>query len=201
MANVMAEAIDLFDETADEPKAWYRLSKLNATTGRKTIESAPAFAAFRAYCTMGSTRSIRLVARALGKSAQLIARWSSHWNWQERVRAYDNFVSEQETAAFILERRSMARRQAQLGVLGQNIAATGLVQIQEQLQAAGQKRPLKVHEIARLLEVSSRLERLNRGEHDPDAVASIVVHIERQKEPRWKSAGCDADDAEKSFDA
>jgi hypothetical protein len=195
------EVIDLFDETADEGRAWYRQIKVNPTTGQKTMESAPAFAAFRAYCTMNSGRSLRLVARALGKSAQLLARWSVAWNWQERVRAYDNFVSENETAAFILERRAMARRQAQLGVLGQNIAATGLVQIQEQLQAAGQQRPLKIHEIARLLEVSSRLERLYRGEHDPDAVASIVVHIERQKEPRWKSAGCDADDDEKSFDA
>jgi hypothetical protein len=196
MAGVMEIGLDLFEETADQERAWYRKVKVNTSTGKRTMESTPAFAAFRAYAVMGSIRSLRLVARALGKSQQLLSRWSVAWNWQERIRAYDDFASEQETAAFIQERRSMARRQAQLGVLGQNIAATGLMAIQTQLQAEAGQRPLKVHEIARLLDVSAKLERINRGENDEDQVAKIVVHIERRQQPRYMTEG-----DEEKFDA
>ena len=35
--------------------------------------------------TWGWTRSGEAVARKLGKSAQLIARWSAKWDWVERV--------------------------------------------------------------------------------------------------------------------
>ena len=59
-------------------------------------------------------------------------------------------------------------------------------------------RPRPLHELARLLEVSAKLERLNRGEFDPDQATSIVVHIERRSEPRYKTAGwADADDGKK----
>jgi hypothetical protein len=184
----MPEPIDLFNETADDPKPFHRQIRLNNTTGHKTIESAPAFEAFWAYCIAGSSRSLRLVAQGLGKSAQLLARWSVRWNWQERTRAFDNAAAEQENTAFILERKSMARRQAQGALLGQNIALTSLMAIQEQLQEKGKQRGLNVHECARLFEVCSRIERINRGEYDENAVASIVVHIERQAKPRYADA-------------
>jgi hypothetical protein len=193
----MDNALDLFDdESADQERPWARKHKLNTSTGKKTIESTPAFAAFRAYCIMGSKRSLRLVARGLGKSQQLLSRWSVAWSWQERVRAYDDFAAVEETAAFIQERRSMARRQAQLGVLGQNIAATSLLAIQEQLKVAGQQRPLKVHEVMRLLDVSAKLERISRGENDEDQVAQIIVHIEKRQQPRYMDP-----DAEEKFGA
>jgi len=186
---------DLFDETAsDKPLAWHRTSAIDPATGKKTIESKPAHDAFRIYCQQQGRRSLRNVAQELHKSVTLLGRWSVRWNWQERVRAYDHFVDEVETVAFLSERKAMAKRQARIGVLGQNIATAGLVQIQEQLQAAGQQRPLKIHELARLLDVSAKLERTNRGEHDPDAVASIIVHIERQTSPRYETEG-------KKFDA
>lgn len=52
-------------------------------------ETDVAFEAFRIYRDMGAARSTRVVAQTLGKSAQLITRWSSTHNWVERCRAYD----------------------------------------------------------------------------------------------------------------
>jgi hypothetical protein len=37
------------------------------------------------------------------------------------------------------------------------------------------------------------VERVSRGENDEDQVASIIVHISRQTEPRWKSEGWSED--------
>jgi hypothetical protein len=52
-------------------------------------ESAKAFAAFSIYLGLGSERSLEMVRQKCGKSSRLIQRWSSRWNWDERVRAYE----------------------------------------------------------------------------------------------------------------
>lgn len=64
----------------DEPYPWFR----------RETETEVAFEAFRVYRDMGTSRSTRAVAHSLGKSAQLITRWSSTHHWVERARAYDN---------------------------------------------------------------------------------------------------------------
>ena len=51
-------------------------------------ESAKAFAAFAEYLNQGPTRSLEAVGQKLGKSVSLIERWSSRWNWTERVLAH-----------------------------------------------------------------------------------------------------------------
>lgn len=52
-------------------------------------ESAKAFQAFSLYLKMGVERSVAKVGQKLGKSRVLIERWSSVWQWGERVRRYD----------------------------------------------------------------------------------------------------------------
>src|SRR5438067_8656312 len=119
------------------------------------------------------------VALQAGVSRTYVERIAKRWRWTERTRAFDSHVSDQETAAFIGERRAMARRQANLAVLGQNIATRGLMQLQEDLQAEAAKRHLNVHELVRLLDVSAKLERTIRGEPDEDQVASIHITVQR----------------------
>src|ERR1700737_3077932 len=127
---------DFFDETTDKPRAWHRQSAIHPATGKKRFESKQAHDAFRIYCQQQAGRSLRKVAQELHKSVQLLGRWSVRWNWQERVLAYDHFTDEQQTVAFIQERKNMARRQAQGALLGQNVAMTGLMQLQAELQEA-----------------------------------------------------------------
>jgi hypothetical protein len=50
-------------------------------------EGGQAFAAFRAYLEFGAARSIPGAARAIGKSSQLLYRWSTQHSWLERARA------------------------------------------------------------------------------------------------------------------
>lgn len=52
-------------------------------------ESDRAYEAFRKYRDMGAARNLRQVAQELDKSATQMGKWSSHWRWTERVRAYD----------------------------------------------------------------------------------------------------------------
>lgn len=51
-------------------------------------ETLPAFEAFQTFRDMGNERSIRKVAKALGKSETLIGRWSSKHRWQKRISAW-----------------------------------------------------------------------------------------------------------------
>jgi hypothetical protein len=192
----MDNIIDLFDEVADEPKPFYRQIRHNPTTGKRTVESAPAFAAFKAYCLAGTSRSLRLVARTLGKSQQLLSRWSVVHSWQERTRAFDNMVADRENEAFIKERQAMARRQANVAVIGQNAATRALVELDAAIAAGTVK--LKPMEIAKLLCDTAKLERTNRGEPDNDQVASIVVEIRPQAQPRFMTVT--SEDSDK-FDA
>lgn len=188
----MAEAIDLFDDTSDDQhRAWHRQSRTNPA-GKRFTESKPAFEAWRAYARLMEKRSIRKVAQQLDKSTTLIGRWSVAWKWQERVRAWDDFVSEQENAAFIKERLAMARRQANVAVIGQNAATRALVELDAGIQAGTVK--LKPMEIAKLLCDTARLERENRGKPDPDAVASITVVIQPRARPRYETEGSDQAD-------
>ncbi len=181
------ETIDHFEET-DKPQKWHR-QRVKDAAGKNVYETARAYDLFKQYAAMGAKRSFVKLCVKVGKSRQYIERLASRWKWAERTRAFDSHVSDIETAAFIGERQAMARRQAQLAVLGQNIATRGLMQLQEDLQAEAARRRLKVHELVRLLEVSTRLERTNRGEPDEDQVASITVHIEQQRRPRYEEAG------------
>jgi hypothetical protein len=80
-------------------------------------ESAKAYAAFVAYCEMGSQRSVRDVARKLDKSSTIIGRWSSQHRWQERVRQYDAAVLEEHNAALRAKRNQEIERLRQDALL------------------------------------------------------------------------------------
>lgn len=62
-------------------------------------ESPKAYAAFVAYVEQGDNRSTGKVARQLGKSRQLIQRWSSKYRWQERMEAQRLRECQQKIAA------------------------------------------------------------------------------------------------------
>ena len=63
---------------------------------RQEKESSQAFEAFRTYLEMGIERSYTKVATVLKKSDTIIGRWGTEWKWQNRIRAYDNFLVEEQ---------------------------------------------------------------------------------------------------------
>ena len=73
-------------------------------------ESARAYAAFTAYCAMGPGRSLDKVGQQLGyKSATApghVTRWSTDYQWQTRVRAYDDDAAVEYAASIDATRRA-----------------------------------------------------------------------------------------------
>lgn len=66
-------------------------------------ETAKAYQAFRTYMLQGSERSLDRTRLALGMASDSqLGNWSSKklWNWQERVAAYDSYVTKAEVDGY-----------------------------------------------------------------------------------------------------
>jgi len=96
-----------------KPKVWDRQPK----------ESWQAHEAFLLYLNMGDTRSQAKVAVKLGKSTTLMNRWSSEWDWVERVRAYDNFMFEEDTKR---AKNEIKARYERIGKISDTLMATAI---------------------------------------------------------------------------
>lgn len=69
--------------------------KKNKPWERQEGESEKAFEAFAAFRDMGEKRTVAAVAEKLSKSRQLLFKWKSAWDWENRVKAYDNDLEKQ----------------------------------------------------------------------------------------------------------
>ena len=76
--------------TKQQPQLWERYEK----------ESSKAYAAFCIYRDLGVDRSYEQVQKKCGKSARLIARWGSKYNWVARCQAYDDHLLNETQKAF-----------------------------------------------------------------------------------------------------
>ena len=101
---------------------------------RQPDETAPAYAAFRAYLDAGEERTLRSVAAKLGKSGSLISRWSSRHRWTARVDSYEAEANKRADDAALDEHAQRARRQAQIAQLHQEALSLPAKEILERLQ-------------------------------------------------------------------
>lgn len=112
--------------------------------------------AFQVYRDMGKTRSLQKVADTLHKSKNLVGRWSTKHNWQERIEAWefeqDRLIRQELTKDI----GSMRKRHA-------NIAVAMLVKAANALQKIPDDE-VKASDISRMVETASKLERLSRGD-------------------------------------
>lgn len=132
-------------------------------------ETAKAFAAFSLYLNMGPQRSLEGVRVRCGKSARLIQRWSSRWRWAERVDAHAEHLATVEREAVEVVARSKATEWAKR----QDEVRQGEWEMHEKCIEAAKKvfdafmAREKVYanlaDIARMLEVASKLGRLASG--------------------------------------
>jgi len=132
-------------------------------------ESNKAFAAFSLYLSLGTNRSTQLVAKRLGKSEQLIRRWSARWDWTERVTAHGAYLAvvEREAQEALVRGRSaqwvtrqQALRETEWEMHAECIAAgrraLSAFMVRDKVYA-------NLADIARILEVASKLGRLASG--------------------------------------
>jgi hypothetical protein len=136
---------------------------------QRAKESAKAFAAFSIYLALGSERSLEIVRQKCGKSSRLIQRWSSRWNWGERVRAYEEnlaAIEQKATEALATERAAerLKRQGEQLDEEWRNRnEAIELARAAIARWKANEKRCGSLEGIARLLDLASKLGRLACG--------------------------------------
>ncbi len=123
---------------------------------RQDGESAQAFQAFAEYRDMGPDRSMAKVGQKLGKSTQLMERWSSQWHWTVRADAWDDE----------LDRRSCKELQKGIAEMRKNhvsIAKAMLVKALHALEMIPTDK-MTLRDIATTVDVASKLERISRGE-------------------------------------
>ncbi|HOX59061.1 MAG TPA: hypothetical protein P5205_17890 [Candidatus Paceibacterota bacterium] len=132
-------------------------------------ESDKAFAAFSLYLSQGPERSTAAVATKLAKSEQLVRRWSAKFGWTERVAAYGAHLAIVEREAIEAAARSKA---AEWSAREHQLRETEWVMHERAIAAA--KRGLDAYmarekvyanlaDIARMLEIASKLGRLATG--------------------------------------
>lgn len=123
---------------------------------RQDNEGEEAFEAFQKYRDMGVGRSLSAVAQQLHKSKTLMGRWSSEYNWVDRIKEWDREQDRILRLQQIEDIKNMRKRHADLAVEMLEKALEGLrLLTPEELNAVS---------IGRIVEVASRLEQKSRGD-------------------------------------
>jgi hypothetical protein len=139
------------------------------TWERQKEESTQAFEAYVMYRDLGDERSTSKVAQSLSKSKSLIDGWSGKWSWVKRCEDYERMLDRMRVKAQVKAQREMVERHANISVGLQGQVAKALTE----LVKSGAVAKMDVYEMAKVMELSSRVERLSRG-LPSDAVQQIV---------------------------
>ncbi len=137
-------------------------------------ESEKAFAAFSLYLSLGPERSIAEVAQKLSKSAQLVKRWSAKYDWQSRLAAHGAHLAMVEREAMEAAARGKAaeweKREQELREEEWELHREAIGAAKRGLAAfmAREKVYANLSDIARMLEIASKLGRLATGLGDGD---------------------------------
>lgn len=132
---------------------------------RQPGESAQAFEAFAMYRDMGVTRSHGKVAQRLGKSVQLMNRWSRRWSWVTRADAWDREQDRLWRLEQAEARREIARKHLRVGAAMMSKAV-------QRLQTVDPDK-LTPNELERWLRTAAEMERVAAGEAEDNDAAGI----------------------------
>ena len=123
---------------------------------RQSREGPRAWEAFQCYRDLGPNRTLRQVTEALGKSMSTIQKVSMTHNWTARVDAWDR---EQDRQL----RQAQAKAIQEMRVLH---ADTGNALLRKAVKALKDipLEEIKAGDVARLVEVGAKLERISRGD-------------------------------------
>lgn len=136
---------------------------------QQSNESAKAFEAFSVYLNLGPERSLAAVGKKLGKSQGLMERWSSRFSWPERVQAHASHLAiceRQATEALArVKAAEWGRRQQELREREWSLHEKCIAAAERALAAFMEREKVYANlaDIARMLEVASKLGRLATG--------------------------------------
>src|SRR5215831_11422536 len=131
-------------------------------------ESSKAFAAFSLYLSLGPQRSLAAVGQKLGKSGTVIERWSSKFDWINRVQAHAAHMAVVEREATEALARASAvewgKRQQEVRQEEWEMHTEAIRAGREALKRFYEKgKGATLGDIARMLELASKLGRLATG--------------------------------------
>ena len=145
----------------------------NKAWERQKGESEKAFEAFVMYRDMGEKRTFTAVAEKLHKSCTLIRRWKDCWEWQERVRAYDNELEKEARAKVIKDHKAMTERHIGIAMQLQKKALEALATLKV--------KDMSPKDIKEFIKMATDLERLSRtfeeSDKDKDKASSLADEI------------------------
>lgn len=142
-------------------------------------ETKDAFEAWQIYRDLPpADRTLARVSKELEKSADLVGRWSSANQWVERSRAYDGYLDRQRIEAHVAAIKDMQKRHTEMAMALQGAGALALnkiIQAEKAVDKDGKPMPLKLKpgEVRDIIELGTKLERLNRGE--PESIQETRV--------------------------
>jgi hypothetical protein len=153
------------------------------TWERMEGESAKAFAAFCRFRDLGPDRTLRKVAEKLRKSEQLMQRWGKKFNWHGRAVDFDEY-SDSELQRKLLAHRIRVRQRA-LDIADKIdqklVEAVDALKVTKLVKAEGKPDEMQLQvspaEIARLFEVSQKVQSTILGDASEDRVAEIHVNF------------------------
>ena len=132
-------------------------------------ESDKAFAAFSLYLSLGPQRSLAEVAQKLHKSVTMLGRWSAKFDWPARVAAHAAHLAIVEREAIEAEARGKAAewssREQKLRETEWAMHEAAIAAAKKGLAAYMEKDKVYANlaDIARMLEIASKLGRLATG--------------------------------------
>lgn len=147
-------------------------------------ESMPAYQAWCCFLEMGNERSTRAVAQRLGKTAALIARWSSRWGWVERIASYEAYMQEIEQKArekaLTKKAEDWATKELEMAALLYDKAKSMLAfplakQVTKDGQTVVMPADWRMRDAAAIAEAGVKMERLARGESTDRITVSVAA--------------------------
>ena len=132
-------------------------------------ESAKAFAAFSLYLSLGPQRGLREVARKLDKCLTVVGKWSKKFDWPARVAAHGAHLAVVEREAIEAVARSKAaeweNREQKLRETEWAMHEAAIAAAKKGLAAYMDREKVYANlaDIARMLEIASKLGRLATG--------------------------------------
>lgn len=147
---------------------------------RQPGETGAAFNAFVAFRdSPPGRRQYAKVARMVGNHVKTVERWGTRFGWQARALAWDEYRDQVAREAELDELEQARRRQVSLGTHMQLLAKLGCQELQD--PDGRLRKRLKPHEIARLAEVGTKVERTAQGA--PTEIVRSTVDVEHAPTP------------------
>lgn len=137
---------------------------------RQPGESSKAYERFCAYRDMGTDRSLRKISSQMNISRQILEKLSVTFSWVSRAEAYDLELERQARIANEKAIKKMRENHTKLAIQITAKAAKRLLTIPDDALSAA--------DIARLVDVGVRIERLSRGEftENQNISGEIIAH-------------------------